>query len=455
MKKLCLNIIATVLVFTVVVLLATFDWAQNKEQVAVRDLPKIEIALNGVELDEIISNSKEIKYEGNVVTINDGNDFHRYENVELKGRGNSTWGQPKSPFQIKFDQKVDLFGMGKAKKWVLLANYFDKSNLRNDAAFYLERLLGEKYALEGRFVELYIDGEYQGVYYLAEKVEIGKARVDLKDPYGVVVELENLHADQENCYRTNDGTCLALHDAVVDANAEAAMEDFREDFDELEMVAKEGDYERVKELADVESLAIYYLLSEFTVNPDAYASSYYFYKDGEGDVIHAGPGWDFDLAMSNKAWSYGYSEEFYEPETLDALKIYTLGGEVYDEKTGEVIEVIENAVASKLMYDLLEIPEFRDEVARVYVSKVMGRKGELLEYMKEQAVRNAEAAIRDIKIRQENGEFGEGNKYEGLDAWEIYLEEVKELMNWVRRRFDWLDGYFEDELRKINLNKIA
>ena len=67
--------------------------------------------------------------------------------MQLKGRGNTTFLKEKMPFQIKFPEKVDLFGMGKSKKWILLANYYDSTEVRNSVAFYIERLLGEKYAL--------------------------------------------------------------------------------------------------------------------------------------------------------------------------------------------------------------------------------------------------------------------------------------------------------------------
>ena len=450
MKKLCLNIVTTLLVLIIVLFLAIFNGGYKKEQKKF-DLPKIEITLNDVTLDKIISNSKDIKYYDSFVSIVDGDKNDEYKNVELKGRGNSTWGQPKSPFQIKFKEKVDLFGMGRAKKWVLLASYFDKSNLRNDAAFYLERMLEEEYALEGRFVELYINGENMGLYYLAEKVEIGKERVNLKDPYGIIVEVENMRSEQEQCYWTSSRTCLVIHDTVVDNNADEAMKEFWNDFGQLELVAKAGNYEEVKKLVDAESFAIYYLLSEFTVNPDVYETSYYFYKDGKNDLIHVGPGWDFDYAMGNREWIWGYDEEFYLPETSGALKINNLGGEVYNEYTGKIIKNAKGDITSNLIYDLLEMPEFQEVIAKVYKERLMGRKNELLKYVGSHAIKNMKVAIRDRKLWRsyENeivntvGTEDANNTKEvfhgGLPAKEAYMVEVVNLIDWLGRRFDHMD----------------
>ena len=115
-----------------------------------RGLARININLNGVSLEEIDAGSKEIKYKGNALDLYDRGQIYKYDDVEVKGRGNSTWAQVKKPYQIKFVNRVDLLGLGKSKKWVLLANYLDDSFLRNDIAFNLAEMLGIKYNSRGR-----------------------------------------------------------------------------------------------------------------------------------------------------------------------------------------------------------------------------------------------------------------------------------------------------------------
>ena len=117
-------------------------------------IPKIELSA-APSIEEMVQNGKETRYEGAVFFVNED----LYRDVEVKGRGNTTFRSEKMPFQIKFSEKIDLYGMGKSKKWILLANYYDSTQVRNSVAFYIERLLGEQYALNGKFVELYYNNK--------------------------------------------------------------------------------------------------------------------------------------------------------------------------------------------------------------------------------------------------------------------------------------------------------
>lgn len=100
--------------------------------------------------------------------------------MTLQGRGNTTWGWPKKPYKIKLDKKTDLYGFGKNKKWVLLANYQDESLLRNTTAANLSKELGLT-TMETTWTDVVINGEYAGNYQLCEQVGIAKDRVDMTD----------------------------------------------------------------------------------------------------------------------------------------------------------------------------------------------------------------------------------------------------------------------------------
>ena len=390
-----------------------------------RGVPRMNISLNGVTLDEIKAGSKDTKYEGNDVTVYEG-DSATLEagGVRVKGRGNGTWIQEKKPYQIKFDKKVDLFGMGKAKKWVLLANAMDATNLRNEAAFYLGKMLEMEYILNGKFVELYFDGEYEGLYYLTHVVEIGKTSVDLKDSMGVLVELDNVYGGLEDYYITRNGELLALRDAVSKDDGEKAMDSFVRDFDELEIAIEEKDYERMSKIIDVESFAKYYLLSEFIVNPDAYWTSFYFYKDGFEDKIHAGPGWDFDLAFANRSWGNWMGEEFFSPRRSMVRKDELLPREVYEELglIGETDWYEMSLGLSHIIYDMMEMPEFVDEVKETF-GLIKGRSNEFVSQ-----IRKDEQMI--VKAMGANS-----------DKWgkEWYRDEINDMIEWIKLRFDYLE----------------
>lgn len=99
----------------------------------------------------------------------------------VRGRGNVTWLAPKKAYKFKLDKKAALLGMGKNKHWALLANAFDGSMLRNRLVSYMGEQLEFEYTPKMLPVDLVINGEYMGSYYLAETVRIGKDRVNIDE----------------------------------------------------------------------------------------------------------------------------------------------------------------------------------------------------------------------------------------------------------------------------------
>lgn len=101
-------------------------------------------------------------------------------NLEVKGRGNTSWAARKKPFKLKLPSKADILGMGSNKHWVLLANATEGSLMRNDLAYKLSGLWGMTYQ-DGKWIDLIINGEYYGNYYLCEHIRVGKTRVNIAD----------------------------------------------------------------------------------------------------------------------------------------------------------------------------------------------------------------------------------------------------------------------------------
>ena len=121
----------------------------------------------------------ELIIQGNE-TYNSGTTKLYNGDTEIRGRGNSTWVQPKKPYKLKLDKKTDLFGMGKHKHWVLLANYLDESLQRNTLAYNLSGAMGmEQQATI--FVDVVLNGDFVGNYQLCEQVRVSESRVDIFD----------------------------------------------------------------------------------------------------------------------------------------------------------------------------------------------------------------------------------------------------------------------------------
>lgn len=418
----CLLLVAILLVVPIIMVGLGREYRQRAATME-NGLPRVSIALNNVTLDEINDKVKAVKYPDNEVVVTDENGVRKYTGVEISGRGNSSWAAGKKPYNLKFSHRVGLFGKEKAKSWVLLTNAYDSTFLRNDVALHLAGMLEDKYAARGKFAELYVDDEYIGLYYFVPKITINKGSVNLKDPLGVLVELDNLYGIGSSCYYSYMGNCITVKDVVRKDNMEQAIGEFLVDYDKLEMAAEAGNYAAIERLIDVESFAKYYLVSEFTSNPDAYSTSWFMYKDGTDDKIHAGPVWDFDFALANRNWG---GSGIFSPEDSRTREKEVFGGGYYDDND-EYIEVVQDAKISKLMYLLIKVPEFRSVVEDVFEDKMSGRAEELVRWVEQQSKAIEKAAKKDT------------------EKWEVVGadSDVQKLIEWIRRRYT----FFEKEYR--------
>ena len=293
---------------SVVVSLA--DGSSETITVMQSELPSLYIALDGVTLDTV-HQDKSVKYAGTAVTLtdtaNEENDLH-VTNATFKGRGNTSWAYyQKKGYQIKFDKKTSVLGMAKAKKWVLLANASDDSMMRNKLSFSLADQLGMTYAPDCAYVDLWINGEYRGTYLVCEKVELGATRLDLNDPKGVLMDEAYFAAEDIWIENHSTGKHFVVKESVTEDDP-ALLQEAVKGFDDalnafMEYAATTPDdaitLQSLSRYIDVDSFLQYYLVNEFVLNRESAGSSFYWYKDGEQDVLHLGPVWDFDTCMGN------------------------------------------------------------------------------------------------------------------------------------------------------------
>ena len=170
------------------------------------NLPIMKIVLNDTTLEMINTQSKEEKYVGNKVLINDDGGMLEYNDVILSGHGNASWEMSKKSYNLKFKNKVDLLGLGKGKKWVLVSNGFDGTSMRNDLAYYTARLVDSSYKIRGTFVRLMMGDEDLGVYYLVNKIGIDKNSVDLRKFDGLLIELDNPYCEAEEKWERTESS---------------------------------------------------------------------------------------------------------------------------------------------------------------------------------------------------------------------------------------------------------
>ena len=243
------------------------------------------------------------------ITVDDSGGFGPYAaSAEIRGRGNSTWNMPKKSYRLRLKDKASLLGMPSHRSWALLANYSDKTMLRNAVAFCMGNMLGMSYVPRNQYVELTLNGVYTGVYQLTEHITTGKNRVNVGEEDGTaasgyLIEID-ARLDGSAAFRSAIGTPIVvksdttpdLTNAIAkDVDAfEAAL--FGPDF----LDAEKGYAKHV----DMNALASFYVINEFMKNNDAFFSSTYVYKERGGKLVF-GPLWDFDIAAGNINYSIG------------------------------------------------------------------------------------------------------------------------------------------------------
>lgn len=267
----------------------------------------------------------------------------------IRLRGNSTQKFPKKPFAIKLVRKASVLGMPKHKRWVLLANWMDRTMLRNAVAFEVAHQTENAYAdglgwnPHGYSVEVVMDGRHVGNYYLCEQIKIDGDRVDIKDCIEDIIDDGNASPTMADCgyllefddnydevdkFRTARGLPCMFKDEVTKYSADI-FNQVKARIEAVESNLEAGNYEAAYSDLDINSVIDYFFIQELTFNDEyKHPKSVYMLIDGDGKLT-AGPVWDFDWqtfinydkvqAMNNKyggtydcrntnEWLYGKSK---------------------------------------------------------------------------------------------------------------------------------------------------
>ena len=224
--------------------------------------------------------------------------------LTIKGRGNSSFtGTPKPGYKIKFEKKQELLGMPKDKEWALIGNSADKTLLKNFITYKLAGWLGDEYTPRSKFVELYLNRQYQGVYQLVETVKVGEHRVDIpKADSSFLLERGPTEHGDEHFVVTEKGTTFGIKypkdpsysDTQIIKGVLSEFENFLKDKDD----SFQGNHE-ITDYLDFEDYLRYYWIQELSKNLDGAFRRSIFLTWQKGDVIRLGPVWDFDVAYGN------------------------------------------------------------------------------------------------------------------------------------------------------------
>ena len=279
--------------------------------------------------------------------------------INIKARGNSSWWEfktKKRAYTVKLDKKTDLLGLGKAKKWTLIANFSERSQMRNKFIYDLSGRLGMAYS-KSEYVNLVLNGEYMGIYMLCRKIDpkmcdiedyeeiaedaakiikenyhlsdkkyeeledamekdlswlsngifqnkykISLSSLDIPDTGNYLLELDEYY-DEYSKFRSDMGVAVMVRaPEYLKTNSERWKElksfinDFEEALSSSTFVNSKGKH--YSEYIDVDSFVDYFLLNALMLNVEFGYKSQYCYITSAGKIV-MGPCWDYDWSSGN------------------------------------------------------------------------------------------------------------------------------------------------------------
>ena len=240
------------------------------------------------------------------VLVNGRGSFPHYSGkAKIRGRGNSTWAwYDKKPYRIKLNDSSPILGLGSNRDWVLLANYRDVTDVMNTFVFEAGEWLNMPCTNHTRYTEVFLNGEYIGLYQLTEQVEQGKSRVNVDEKQGILLALDlddgpGLSPDAaDNFYSEVFRLPVCIKHPDEDDLTDELKDSIKQVFAELERAMDEKSFSQVNKLMDVRTFVRYLILQELVFNVELVAPrSVYIHKDVEGKWT-MGPLWDFDAGFA-------------------------------------------------------------------------------------------------------------------------------------------------------------
>ena len=375
----------------------------------------------------------------------DGEKTETLTGMKIRCRGNSTFnnaGATKKAYRVKFSDKVALLGdKGVAdKNWVLMANHFDKSLIRNALTTdIMGRYCGMEFNPGARFVDVVLNGEYIGNYQITDHPDVESGRLDITTPgtdeeasEGFFLEADGWK-DHKYVTTTLKSVPVRIH-KPKDGEVTSAQADYVKSWlDRFETALFSKDYKDedkgYRKLVDSVSLANLYLCTEMSANYDGFWSTY-LYKRPNDQKMYFGPLWDYDIAYNND----------------------TRGNNT----TQRMIVDINTGVCRSWFTRMWRDPWFRQLILRRYNElRQSGIEAFLLHAVDSLGELNAQSAKLNFD------KYGINTKvYNEVVMRDTYAEYITDLKTFITDHFTYLDteiptraaASYEDEAREFELN---
>lgn len=283
--------------------------------------------------------------------------------MQIRGRGHSSWKGDKKPYKLKLGTKTAIMGMPKNKHWALL-----KPSENTVAGLHLGKLMNMAWTPDFRPVEVILNGDYIGLYFLTETIRIDKNRVNIyeqedgeTDPElitgGWLVEVDNYRDECQIIIPENHKWNLTLRYHSPEELSTEQLQWLTDEFKTINSAIYSDDKtsKAWEEYLDIESMARYFIIQEVMDNPDGFHGSFYMHKDlAENSKWVAGPIWDL-VCYNREKTDYTFKMKVhysFTPHWIGEIIQYdsfckaveAAWREVYPEKLSEIYDYIDETV---------------------------------------------------------------------------------------------------------------
>ena len=356
--------------------------------------------------------SKDTWMEGSTLTIinSDGEAINTIGKV--KGRGNNTWALPKKPYAIKFSKKQTPFGFPANKDWILLAEYYDRTLLRTAFMSAVSRAVGIDWTINYEYVNLFLNGKYNGVYVLTDKVEKSSNRIDIEDD-GFIIE-EDVYYQNEKLYFTsslkNNFTFKYPDDDEDIFKYDDNYNFIKNYIDQMESaltkLTENPNDTKYQDYIDVTSFAKFHVACAAFVLLDL---NRFYVLPSRSSKLKMMPMWDAEWSLGLRHKSWGKTYPMYNDTSWDRFFYFK-----YLMKSPAFVTAVKAEWAkfkTKKQQIIDEISSVRDHISTAQIN-------------------NVNMWWDDTQRQQLSFSF---------DTWE---EEVDNILQFFDERIDWLDGHY-------------
>lgn len=272
----------------------------DKPRVREGQMPSVRITVDEYDYEALCWWDKDTYIDG-TVTFEDPDGWYSDTTtlsvpLQMKGRGNTSWNNDKKPFRLKLGEKHRVLGMKANRDWVLIANYNDKSLLRNTLGYKVSKICGMDWTPKVRACDLYINGEAQGSYLLVQHKEVAGEKVDIDTAQDYYIEVETAN---------NDGRYSSLKvpiifkDPTLDEMGSSRATYIKGYLNDWGNAVYADDFAKAYKMMDTASFVNFFIIEELAKNIDGNFRKSTFLtkvKDGKLRVCNI---WDFDIAFGN------------------------------------------------------------------------------------------------------------------------------------------------------------